>query len=297
MKLKTFEIYTYSKKTTLGFDRKGIYIRIQDSDGREGVGEIAPLENRSVESFESSLFSILSIRKKFLTKELTEASYPPSVIFGLEMALISLSCQVRDEIKFKLYSDKIKLKNLTVDESIRICKEKLKSQSQLRVDMNESFSLDDAIRFTKAFDKTDFLYIEEPTESLSDLVSFYEETNFPYAIDEKLVNHPIERVQNLKGLTHLIIKPTILGGEKGAKEIIDKTPHLKHVFSSSYETEVGLLHIARIASNLSPNEAVGIDTLKIFKEAHNFFDPKSELLKPVYFSKPNIPWNQFTKVI
>jgi O-succinylbenzoate synthase len=296
MKLKSFEIYTYSKNTTLGFDRKGIYIRIQDSDGNEGVGEIAPLEKRSVESFESSLFSILNIRKKFLAKDLTEASYPPSVIFGLEMALTSLSCSIRDEIKFKLYSDKIKLKGLTVEEGIRICKERLKSNTKIRVDMNESFSLDDAIRFAKAFDKEDFLYIEEPTESLNDLVSFYEETNFPYAIDEKLVNHPIERVQNLKGLTHLIIKPTILGGEKGSKEIIEKTAHLKHVFSSSYETEVGLLHIARIASTLSPNEAVGIDTLKIFKEKHNFFDPKSELLKPDYFSKPNIPWNQFTKV-
>jgi O-succinylbenzoate synthase len=296
MKLKSFEIYTYSKKTKLGFDRKGIYIRIQDFDGKEGVGEIAPLENRSVESYESSLFSILEIRKKFLTKELTQAFYPPSVIFGLEMALTSISRTLTEETKFKLYSDKIKLKGLTVEESIQICKEKLKSQSQLRVDMNESFSLEDAIRFTKAFDKTDFLYIEEPTESLSDLVSFYEETNFPYAIDEKLVNHPIERVQNLKGLTHLIIKPTILGGEKGALEIIEKTQHLKHVFSSSYETEIGLLHIARIASKLSPNEAVGIDTLKIFEQTYNFFDPKSQLLKPEYFFNPSIPWNQFTKV-
>jgi O-succinylbenzoate synthase len=296
MNLKEFDIFTFEKNTTLGFKRTGIFIRLTGADGKIGVGEISPLTERSSESFEEALHAIIEIRKKFLSKDLSINYYPPSVIFGLEMALSTLLTNDFTDIPFQMYSAKVKLKGLSFEKSIAICKEKLKNGIPLRIDMNESFELEDAIAFAKEFQAGEILYIEEPISNLNELETFYKETNTSYALDEKLLFHPIERLKNLKGLTHLVLKPTILGGEKGVKSIIEKTNHLKHVFSSAYETEIGLMHIVKLAAKLSPNELLGIDTAHIFHEKLTDFSPRENILRAKDLLEPRIEWSQFQKV-
>ena len=130
---------------------------------------------------------------------------------------------------------------------------------KLRIDVNRKWSVSDAHHFLDALDLTNIEYVEEP---LSDPRALTQFPRIPIALDETLLEEPIQDYPNIVAL---ILKPTLLG---------DKMPSLlaskkKLVFSSSFESAIGLLHIAHLQARYSPEVAVGIDTFKYFKG--NFF--------------------------
>jgi O-succinylbenzoate synthase len=293
MKLKNFEIYSYDLQTIFG-PKKGLIVRLTNEFGKEGIGEISPLENRSHENFEEALSFTKNLRTRFLKGDFSPVLFPPSVMFGMEMALSSLLFPVKEDIRFKVYSGKLKLKNLSVSEAVAVCK---KEKGPLRIDLNKSWDLEKTITFCSHFKKSDFLYIEEPVSLFRDLEKFYEATKFPYAVDEHLSYHPLERIISLPGLTHLVVKPTLHGGLTSCGKIHKAAPHLTTIFSSSYETPIGLMHIAKIASTLNPNEPIGIDTTSVYKETLFPFDPKEELIKKEFYQNPPISWKKMQKIV
>jgi O-succinylbenzoate synthase len=293
MKLTKFEIYSYELPTIFG-SKKGLLVRLTNDLGKEGVGEIAPLENRSAESLQEALAFTKNLRLRFLKGDFTKVLFPPSVMFGMEMALSSLLFPLTEDLTFKIYSNKLKLKDLSVEEAVSLCK---KESGPLRVDLNRSWDLEKTIAFCNHFQKEDFHYIEEPVSRFRDIEIFQNETGFPYAIDEHLSHHPLERIVCLKGLTHLVVKPTLHGGFTQCEKIIKSSSFIKVVFSSSYETPVGLMGIAKIASFLTPNERIGIDTASIYKEPLFHFDPKVELIRKELYQSPPIPWEKLEKIV
>jgi O-succinylbenzoate synthase len=293
MKLKNFEIYSYELQTIFG-PKKGLIVRLTNELGKEGIGEISPLKNRSHENFEEALTFTKNLRTRFLKGNFSPVLFPPSVMFGMEMALSSLLFPVKEDIRFKLYSGKLKLKDLSVSEAVAVCK---KEKGPLRIDLNKSWDLEKTITFCSHFKKSDFLYIEEPVTLFRDLEKFYEATQFPYAVDEHLSFHPLERIISLPGLTHLVVKPTLHGGLTSCEKIRKAAPHLTTIFSSSYETPIGLMHIAKIASTLNPDEPIGIDTTSVYKETLFTFDPKEELIKKEFYQNPPVTWNKLQKIV
>lgn len=293
MKLAKFEIYSYKLRAIFG-PKKGLLVRLTNNLGKEGVGEIAPLENRSSESFEEALTFTKNLRLRFLNGDFSKVLFPPSVMFGMEMALSSLLSPSKEDIRFKIYSNKLKLKDLSIEEALLLCK---KEKGPLRVDLNKSWDLEKTVEFCKHFQKSDFVYIEEPVSNYRDIEIFQKETGFPYALDERLSHHPLERILSLRGLTHLVVKPTLHGGFTQLEKITNAAAPIKVVFSSAYETPVGLMHIAKIASLLTPNEPIGIDTTSIYKEPLFPFDPKEELIKKEFYHSLPIDWEKLEKIV
>ncbi len=256
MKIKKFEIDFYKLPTSLGFVREGLIITLVDDFGNVRKGEIAPLPGRSHETLEEAFTVIKKIRERFLSGDFTLPFFPPSVLFGIDMALAPSK-----DLPYSVYTNKLKLKNLTIEEAVILCK---KQNFPLRIDLNRAWTLEKTVEFCKHFKKEDFIYIEDPVANFTDLEKFYDQTGFPYAVDEYLALQPLEWISNLRGLTHLVIKPTLFGGIEQCREIVNCTKHLTHIFSSAYETPLGLSRIAQISCALSFGEPVGIATEHIF---------------------------------
>ncbi len=225
--------------------REGLILEWND-----GWGEIAPLPGFSRETLEEARTEILSLLPNLSNAKPTL----PSVQFGLACASKPFSldpiriplCALGPKPNFSTV--KLKLGHLSLDEALSLVKQHYKNH-RLRLDFNRKWSLEQALSFAKHFQPDDFEYLEEPT---SDLLTFSKQTHFPIAIDESFFDSPWEQIPSLKAI---VVKPTLHGA-------LPKT-HLPIVLSSSYESGLGLLHIARLANCSFP---IGLDTYDAFQD-------------------------------
>ncbi|HSX13343.1 MAG TPA: enolase C-terminal domain-like protein [Chlamydiales bacterium] len=216
-------LYQYNKK---------LLIQIDDC-----WGEISPLQGFSKETFEEAKEEILQV--------LHENKQPtlPSVIWGLSVLPITAVriplCALnrpRDGCK----TLKLKVGHLSVENAVRHVSQYI-DQYRLRIDCNRKWTLNQALEFTRHFRSTDFEYLEEPTK---ELIEFSKLTDFSIALDESLRDNI-----NIPNAKYAVIKPSLTGH-------IPKLS-LPTVLSSSYETSLGILQIARLASQ---EIAHGLDT-------------------------------------
>jgi O-succinylbenzoate synthase len=230
-------------------EREGLLLNYND-----GWGEIAPLPGFSKESFQDALDETIELLPNL------PAANPklPSVRFGVSSALkpfpskpIHLPlCALTPREGFTTL--KLKLGSLSLERAIDLVKKHL--NFRLRLDFNRMWTLDQALEFASHFKKTDFEYLEEPVNSFKDLVRFSEITEFPIGVDESLLTDPWQTVPSLKAA---IVKPTLLG------EIPPIPKGIDLILSSSMESGIGLISIARLATN---NLAIGLDTYPFLKE-------------------------------
>ncbi len=142
--------------------------------------------------------------------------------------------------------------------------EKQFSSMLFRIDVNQRWSSLEASYFLQRapLDKID--YIEEPFSSLKELISFYKKTPFPLSLDETLFD--TKKALPTDILKTYTIKPTLvpffLFFRKGS---------IPSIFSSSYESSIGLCNIASFSKE---EYALGIDTFNTFS-----FDLLQEPLK------------------
>jgi o-succinylbenzoate synthase len=100
--------------------REGFILHLKSSDGKEGFGEIAPLEGFSDETLDEALKQIQSFRHFLLSENIPTSlekldngferwlgayNLKPSVRFGIEMAILNLTAQSRQKTLSKLISD------------------------------------------------------------------------------------------------------------------------------------------------------------------------------------------------
>lgn len=228
--------------------------RINQRDGlileyNDGWGEIAPLPGFSRETFDEAKQEILSILPTLSSAK----PKLPSVQFGLSCAktLFSLTplkvplCAFQKPIE-NCTTLKLKIGHLNVAEAIGLVNH-YKFKYRLRLDCNRKWHLTEALHFASHFTSHDFDYIEEPVANFSELILFSKTTGFSVAVDESSTNGQLSEIPTLKAV---IVKPMILGS----------IPNFSYptILSSTYETSLGHLLIARLAS---PNTApVGLGT-------------------------------------
>ena len=213
----------------------------------------------------------------YLTNGFPIWSNIPSVQFGLESALImALSPQLKHTISTHHYchnlSDlasltktsiiKCKVGNNPLKQELSTILLHIKSHKQckFRFDANNKFTLNQAIDFFSSIPKNAIDYIEDPCHK-KHINQFHTQTNLPLAFDW-LNNTPLPTYI----LKSLVIKPTLIGSLKNILALIKKKPSTPLIFSSTYETIIGLSAISRLAYILSPKQAHGLNTLYIYNK-------------------------------
>lgn len=158
---------------------------------------------------------------------------------------------------------KLKIQHLNEDEALGFIKE-IKGTIKLRLDLNKSWDLDQALHFFSHFSDTDFEYIEEPLKNFSDLKHF----PYPIALDESLREISMEELQTLPNLKACVVKPTLHGRFASFEPIYQfcKENQKSMILSSSFESGVGLVQIARLSRKLSLPSCMGLDTYQFLKE-------------------------------
>ena len=232
--------------------------------------DAAPLPGYSRESFQQVI--------ECLQDDL--ANPPASVRFALDCLRLPVSQassvpvnalllgepeSVRQQVEVICESDfsvvKMKVGRSRVSEEIalvRHVRSRLRNDQSLRLDANRSWDLHQATEFGQGVADLAIDYIEEPTYNPLEFEAFLDRTSVPYALDETLVD--TKQIEGFRNAAALIIKPTLLGGRA---DLDDLAQHgIPMVFSSCFESGVGVLNIARLAAHYSPDVASGLDTYR-----------------------------------
>jgi O-succinylbenzoate synthase len=327
MKLITADIYSYSlalqrpliiKGSKLD-KREGLILLLKTEDGKEGFGEIAPLEGFSDETYEEALKQIQSFKHFLLSENIPNSlekletrfenwlkSYrlKPSVRFGIETAILNIIAQQRHKTLCKLISDihrdHIRITGLLQGTQLEVLSElrvllkegyrsfKLKvgenlkediikvqavvtemnGQALLHVDVNQRWTINQAIQFTDEVGIAVIEYIEEPFEKAESIPEFVNKTTVPVAMDESLSGLHFDDIKSIEGVDYLVLKPSFIGSIEKTYALIQESKRLAltPVISSLFESGIGILTLANLAGLASRDLFAGIDTLKWFKE-------------------------------
>ncbi len=289
--------------------REGIIVALKSLGEKHiGYGEIAPLpglHREMLQSAEAQLVELLAKHDLADPNLLLEGLYP-SVRTGLEMAMINLEAAIggtlpafadaepaarqvavnallfgdtrlimqRAEEYFQLGYRTFKLKVTASDTesaitSINALHRTFGNRIELRLDANQSLSLDEALDFAANIPKRSIAYIEEPLKKAELIGEFYAKTAIPSALDETLWQHPELLYQIPEAsLSALILKPSRLGGISAALRFARyaREHHLLAVFSSAFESGISLSFYAWLAaSTASKPAACGLDTYRYLK--------------------------------
>lgn len=143
---------------------------------------------------------------------------------------------------------------------------------ELRIDANQSFTLDEALAFASMIPEGSIAYIEEPLQEVESIGEFFAKTGIRSALDETLWQKPalLATTPN-EALAALILKPNRLGGVVAALNLARyaREHHLLAVFSSAFESGISLSFYAWLAASTASTAAkpaaCGLDTYRYLR--------------------------------
>lgn len=245
--------------------------------------------------------SLIGKKVSHIDESLTSESLAPSVAFGLSLLALKLNGafdhpqydyaqSMQSKVGFfyyqsesdlrqlqakiaqldkRSYSVKVKVAQASIEQEITYIHQilEINPKLKLRLDANQGFTLDQAIEFLACVPKASIEYIEEPCKTVADSQLVYQSLKIPFALDESL-NDSNYQFEVLKGLTALIIKPTIIGDINKLKTLITtaNSHGVRCILSSSLEANLGINDLAKLSYMLTPDETPGLDTLASFSE-------------------------------
>lgn len=329
--MRSATLYPYSLPMEAGVvlrhqrlkSRDGLVVRLE-RDGCVGEGEIAPLPGFSRENLEEAGQTARNVVQHWVNGDdmldtaqgLTLASgkrviLPPSVAFGVSVALAELDKQLPQETPYEtvplstgspnevipmlagLTGGKIAKIKVGLYEAIRdsmVVNLLLDAVPELhvRLDANRSWTPAKAGQFARYLDpafikRIDFL--EEPCATPAQSLAFAHDTGIPIAWDETLRDGGGSGAWNetqsdagfqlsaLPGLRAAVIKPTLTGSLAQCRALVKqgREAGLMVVISSAIETSLGLTQLSRLAAWLTPECRPGLDTLSLMQ---------SQLIRP-----------------
>ncbi|MDO8580669.1 MAG: o-succinylbenzoate synthase [Candidatus Omnitrophota bacterium] len=143
----------------------------------------------------------------------------------------------------------------------------ISGQALLHVDVNQQWTLNEAIEFGNEVGLAAMDYIEEPFREIEEIPQFFMQTTIPVALDESLQKFSFNDIKSIEGVDVLVLKPTFLGGIERTWDWMNHARRfaLETVISSSFETGVGLLALANLSGATYRETTAGLDTLKWFE--------------------------------
>lgn len=132
--------------------------------------------------------------------------------------------------------------------------------TKLILDANGGWTHKEALRFCKRLPLEHIDYLEEPCATFADTIAVAEATGVSIALDETLSRR--EEWHCHPQLKTLVIKPTLIGSLSDCEALVQRAGagNLRVVISSSFESDLGLGLLARLASEWAPVEPPGLDT-------------------------------------
>ena len=181
------------------------------------------------------------------------------------------------------WPDEVKLKvaRNSLDDDVRAVVNVLRSlpeQVYIRLDANQRWTLDQSFSFYSALMKAEatfdvklldrIAYIEEPTADVNEFVQFFRKTGIGYALDESLQQGRKVTITGQAGLRALVIKPTLTGGLHYCRTLVDnaRLHNIRVVFSSAFESVIGLHWLQQLSACWTPEERPGLDTVSAFAD-------------------------------
>ncbi|MBR9903395.1 MAG: o-succinylbenzoate synthase [Gammaproteobacteria bacterium] len=157
---------------------------------------------------------------------------------------------------------KLKVARYAMEEELALI-EQLAAQlptTKLILDANGGWTREDARRFCERLPLAQIDYLEEPCAAFADTIAVADATGVAIALDETLSRR--EEWHCHPQLIALVIKPTLIGSLSDCAALVQRarTGNLRVVISSSFESDLGLGLLARLASEWAPNEPPGLDT-------------------------------------
>lgn len=276
-------------------ERVGLLLQLEDDSGNQAEGELAPLPGVHSETLEECL--------QQLHAGFAESKWPqlaPALRFGLEMAqwnlreqqgqttpagpLVMLAplsvngllmgsaadlvaeCERLRTAGFQAVKLKLGRESVATNvEQVRVVRESLGPEVELRLDANRAWTLEQAQDFAEQIQGAKIAYCEEPLQRPEDLPRLHESTGLPLALDESLWTNPEPSTLSLQGVRAVVLKPGVLGGWRATSRWVRwaRKQQLRVVFTSCFESGLGLAWIARMASALSHTPTpCGLDTGK-----------------------------------
>ena len=133
---------------------------------------------------------------------------------------------------------------------------------RFRIDPNRAWSLDEALHAAHSLKDLPVDYLEEPLANPAQLLEFMRRSPVPVALDETLRDLSPADVSLYREAVALVLKPTLAGGFDVCREFAQRASDMgiPSVVSASYESGVGIFHLARFAASLPLPTAAGLDT-------------------------------------
>jgi O-succinylbenzoate synthase len=132
---------------------------------------------------------------------------------------------------------------------------------ELRLDANQSLSLEEALGFAASIPQGSIAYIEEPLKDAELIGEFYAKTGIHSALDETLWQKPelLSKIPEAS-LAALIVKPNRLGGISAALHFARyaREKNLLAVFSSAFESGISLSFYAWLAASTASTASTAI---------------------------------------
>ena len=289
--------------------REGIVLALKSPGEQQiAYGEIAPLpglHHETLQSAEAQLVAVLA-KHDFAAPGILPEGLFPSVRTGLEMVMINLDAAtsgtlpvfadaepVTDQVPLTalLFGDtelimqraekyfslgyrtfKLKVASSNTENAIRSINALHRTfgdRIALRLDANQSLSLDEALDFAGNIPRGSIAYIEEPLKEAELIGEFYAKTAIHSALDETLWQKPelLDEIPEAS-LAALILKPNRLGGISAALHFAQyaREHTLLAVVSSAFESGISLSFYAWLAASTSSKPAAcGLDTSRYLK--------------------------------
>ena len=294
--------------------RSGFIIKITDENNFIGYGEVSPLPGFSAETLDECEVVLNTLYYRIISKsankeefdlieELHSISNLPSLLFGIEQAVISLLIQRKDlsslltnekrisingivgikskdetfrEIDNLLIKNfktiKIKIGVNSVEDDVEFVKQvsnRIDDSIKIRLDVNGSWDYQQAEFAVNNLPQDKIELIEQPVYNIDELVMLSDFSHIPIAVDESINNtSEAKDIIERSNITTIVLKPSILGSIIQTISLIRSAENLgkKIIISSAFESVIGRSALVLLASFVKGNHAHGLNTAAYFSD-------------------------------
>lgn len=268
--------------------RRGAWLRVEDDEGRVGLGEAAPPGPfASTQALEAAIaggpcreaaveLAALDLQAQRFGRPLAYLlSDGPRSRVAVNALLLApgaeaVAAEAARAVQAGFRTLKMKVASAApADDIARVLavRERVGAGVAIRLDANGGWDEDTALRVLRAVEACDIEYVEEPVAG--DARAVGRRTNIPVAADP----HSLEegrRVLRERAADVLVVKPMALGGLRATRELavaaIDAG--LGVVVTSVLDTAVGVAGALHLAASLpGPARAHGLATVGLLEEA------------------------------